>query len=753
MHSRLAETSALAVAALLVLSATAPGAVAGVGATADAQSASFSTTDADFVAADSFVNTSQNVSVWERAALPLRVDTSTATTTVEGPTTQIYTDETGLAPINKDTVGVFEPGSTITLEFNRRVGAGTDQFDGQNVQLVAARVSDNPNTSNLNTSATMGLTANEALDRLFAQNRTASEVNRNFTFTVADTGTIDSEGTVTTSFTPSEPGAYALMLVASDSGQAVSVSNGNASISEDVRILGVDAAPVQAASATATPQQETIDPGENVTFDVNSNLADERTSHTVVLVNESVLAGEETTINYDGDLDTLTANGFDANNTADNVTIEHSIDAIDGVARVDSDSQVMGINLADRSRSGTVGLPALIEFLATESNVNEPATSSTGDTVLNASTTSVVTESGSTTLEVGTSKNWTNGTYEYVYVASTNDTNEFSTAKGNITVGTEPREVQLDLTANRTNVEVPQAIRFTVRGDGQRIANAEITLGSQTVSTNANGRATIRPGEVGNFTATVTKADTDDVVYLSDTVDITVTEAPGEGGGGPPAGGGGGGGQGGGDEGGEARAIATNTGATVNFRSTRSGQPLSVDVPNVAADNAAVTGLTLTTRFSESNFRVEFTKPQAGPPSRTPELDPAQGTAVNYFTAEAIGLSDERIGNVKFTFTLSESELGDRSPDDVRLFRYVDGEWTTLKTTHLGGDEYRARSPGFTAYAIGFVSQQDATDTPTETMTMTPTPSDDGTATPTDTATVTPTDTPGGDGGGGIGGS
>jgi hypothetical protein len=79
---------------------------------------------------------------------------------------------------------------------------------------------------------------------------------------------------------------------------------------------------------------------------------------------------------------------------------------------------------------------------------------------------------------------------------------------------------------------------------------------------------------------------------------------------------------------------------------------------------------------------------------------------VSYFTAEAFGISDDEITEVNFTFTLSDSEIGDRSPENVRLFRYHDGEWVTLETTYLGDNEFRARSPGFTAYAIGFQSEQ-----------------------------------------------
>ncbi len=532
MQLRLAEMSVLAVTVLLVLSATAPGMVAGAGAVSDQQSPALGTANADLVSADTFLNASQDVTVWDRAALPLRVNTENAVTTVEGPSTYIYNDEIGEPPLNKDTVGVFETGSEISLEFDRRTGAGTDQFDGESVQLVAARVADDPDTSDVNESAladeARNITADEALDRLLAQNRSGEQLNRNFTFSVADTGEIDN-GAVTTSFTPSEPGAYAFMLVASDNGEGVSVENGNASLSEDVRILGADAAPVQAATATAIPSESTVDPGENVTFGVESGLADQQTSHTVVLFNESELASQETTFNVDGELNT--------DLRADDVTIEHSVQSIDGVARLDADSQVMGVDLTDRSRSGTVGLTSLVQFLANETNQTAPDTTATGDAVLNASVTSVVNDSGSTTLDVGTSGNWSNGTYEYLYIAGTNDTNQFSTTKGNITVGAaepepEPREeVQLNLTVNRTEVEVNESIRLSVtRPNGDPVSDYQFSTGGPLVDA-PRSEFNLITTAAGNYTIEVSKKPTDTETFLNDSVDITVNEASTGGGG------------------------------------------------------------------------------------------------------------------------------------------------------------------------------------------------------------------------------
>jgi len=768
MPHRLAEISALVAALLLVLSATAPGMVAGVGASAGGQSPALSTTTADnFVPADSFLNASQNVSVWERAGLPLRINTENAATTIEGVNTEISSDETGSVPLNKRTIGVFETGSTISLEFEERTGAGTDQFNGQTVQLVAARVSDNPDTSNLNESASneaMNLTTSEALERLLSQNRTASQVNRNFTFTVADSGEIQN-GAITTEFEPNEPGTYAFMLVTSESGgEAVSETNGNLSLTDDAEILGVDAAPVQSATASATPSDDTIAPGENVTFDLDSNLADEQTGHAVMVYNESVLSDQTITIDVEGDLDAFVENSIDGNVSGDDVSIDHSIDAVDGVAQIEDGTNVMGVTLENRTEQRTVSLPGLIEFLANESGQEAPETISTGDVVLNASVSTALTEGNQAELDVGTTANWTEGSYTYVYIA-TNETGDFSTDKGEVTVEniSEPEpeldEVQLNLTANRTDVEVNESVELTVtRPDGTPVSDFQLSVNGYMFRSdgdiiNFSSGVPLRFGAAGNYTVTASKPATDTEEFLNDSVEITVeAPEPDDGDGGPPAGGGGGGGQqGGGEPNGEAESIATNNGATVNFRSTRSGTPISVQVPNVASDNSAVTGVELTTRFSESNFRVEFTKPQADPPSGTPELDPSQGEAVEYFTAEAIGINDDEIDEVNFTFTLSEERLGDRSPDDVRLFRNVNGEWTTLETTHLGGNQFRARSPGFTVYAIGFQAEQQATETATPTVTATPTPSDGGTATATPTETVTDTDTPGGDGGGGLG--
>ena len=806
---------ALLLAALIVFSVVIPGLVGAAGMNErEAVSGESFTNTAEYVSSDEFVNSSANVSIWERAALPLRVDTSTATTTVDVPDTfvNVTTQGDGELSLNKRTLGVFNTSSTISVDLVDRTGANTTQFAGEDVQLVVARLNETgerPNTSDVNSTMTTG----EAIDRLVGENLSSEEVNSNFTFLPTKSDQIASDGSVSFDVQPDAPGHYAFVLVASDDGNAVSVQDGNVtSVDDGARILGVDGAPVQAAEASATPSEERVPRGENATFTLDSNLDADSVNHTVVVFNESVLRNQRTTITIEDEID--------GNLSSENVTIEHSVESVDGVAHIDSGTSVMGTDLSDRTVDQSVTLASVIDRLANETNQTAPTTTATDDVVLNASMTAVE-ASNSTTLNVTTGENWTNGSYTYLYIASTDDSSQFSTTRGSMTVGPKSlNPVQLEITADKTTVKVDGTVQVTVtRPDDTPVSGANVTFAGNTVQTDANGQASIKPSQAGSVPVSVSKANTTTETFLSDSLTlsverevaelsvsvkpreftegdkatVTVTRKSGgavsdaqvtvagstvttntngkatisptktgkltvkvnksntrtttfqtattkitvnaAGGGG----GGGGGGQGGGSDGGSANPVPTNNGATVNFRDMRGGQLVSVDLPNVASGQAAVTGMEITTRFSQGDFRVEFTKPEQNPPQGTPELDRSKGTASQYFTAEAIGVTDDRLDNVKFTFTLEESEIREgASKDDVRLFRYVDGEWTTLETTHLGGDQYRATSPGFTAYAIGVQAEQTDTETETETVTET----DTDTETEPDADPETDTETP-----------
>lgn len=669
---------------------------------------------------DEFINTSSNVSVWKRAGLPLRTDTSNGATTLDVPDTilNVTSLEGAEGSLNKRTLAVYNTGSTISLSFQSRQGADTSQFKNDNVQLLVGRLK-GKNAAPTDISAdSSDFTLSEALDLLSGANLTSEEVNANVTFTGVKSTTLDSNGEATFSVNPEAPGQYVFVLARTTSGNGFSVSDGNVSLDGSVQIVGTDAAPVQATAATATPGATQYTAGDNVTFTVDSGLAASNVNHTVILVDEGTLRDQQFAVTVEGELD--------QNLSAENVSVTHTIKSVNGVARLDAGASVMGVSLEDQRVSRQVALSTIIDFVANNTNRTLPNHAATGSVVLNASVTSATNASSSTQLTVETAKNWTGGTYTYVYVASTNNSTQFSTVDGTVDIAAKNKtEVELNVTANRTSLTVGQHIKLTVtRPDGTPVEGATVTIDGQTVTTGPDGTVTVKLSKSGKFTVSVTKADTLSKTFLTDTIDVSVAKRST--GSQQPAGGGG---QQSDSEEASAEAVPVADGATVNVRDAQGGQTVSVSLTNVASEDAAVTGFNITTTFDETSFRVEFTKPQREPPTGTPALDSAKGTAINYFTADAIGITDDRITNAQFTFTVSQSALPEgTNPEDVVLFRYHDGEWQTLETTHLGGNRYRATTPGFSAFAIGIRAAQ------------TPTPTDTPT-TPTDTPT-TPTDTP-----------
>lgn len=721
----------LLIAVLVVTSVAMPAFAAGL-ANDDTQRV----TGTAFASNSEFINTSDSVSVWKRAGLPLRADASAGVETVDVADVfvDVTTDSNPEASLNKRTVAVYDTSSSIPLHYESRTGANTSQFGGSNVTLLVARLDENRSSfADVSGNETFGLTW--AIDRLSGDNLTSEAVNSNFTFFKAGTKQLSASGSVDFNYNPSTPGQYVFLLVRPTSETAgVSVTNGNVSVSGEVQIIGSDAAPVQAASATVTPGKTTYNAGQNVTFDVNSNLGAgaAEVNHSIVVFREDVFKNQAFHVTVNDELD--------ENLSMKNVTVTSSIEGVNGVATTDGQVTVMGTTVGDGRVARTVSITQIVDFVANESSRTTPDTSTTTNAiVMDASAAAVANQGDSTTLTVETFENWSAGHYTYVYVASTNQSDEFATKTGTVAVANR-RPVQLSVTANRTSLTVGQAVKLSVTRNGTPVEGATVTIDGRTLTTGGDGAVTVTLATAGNFTAEISKEDTLTEDYLSTNITVTAKSRPPTQGPQPPAGGGG---QQSGEDSASVDVVPVQNGATVNVRDAQGGQPVSVPIPNVASEDTAVVGLNLTTTFDEGRFRVEFTKPQRNPPSGTPPVDAELGSAINYFTAEAVGLTDERISEVQFTFTVNQNSLPEGTdPSDVVLFRHHNGKWQTLETVHLGGDRYRATSPGFTVYAIGVRAKQSAT-TPTDTQ---PTPTPTPTETPETPTTGTPTegtDTPG----------
>ncbi|MEZ3115561.1 PGF-pre-PGF domain-containing protein [Halobaculum sp. MBLA0147] len=86
--------------------------------------------------------------------------------------------------------------------------------------------------------------------------------------------------------------------------------------------------------------------------------------------------------------------------------------------------------------------------------------------------------------------------------------------------------------------------------------------------------------------------------------------------------------------------------------------------------------------------------------------DRTTGRVLGYLNVRH-AVPDDQIGSVGFQFSVTAERLraAGVAPDDVRLFRFHDGEWVALATAHVGRDagrhRFRAVSPGLSVFAVG----------------------------------------------------
>jgi len=76
---------------------------------------------------------------------------------------------------------------------------------------------------------------------------------------------------------------------------------------------------------------------------------------------------------------------------------------------------------------------------------------------------------------------------------------------------------------------------------------------------------------------------------------------------------------------------------------------------------------------------------------------------VGYITVSTTGLKNANTSSGTITFDVSQSVLDSQrvSTDDVALYRFHDGRYQRLNTTHLGENRFEAATPGFSTFAIG----------------------------------------------------
>ncbi|WP_336339231.1 PGF-CTERM sorting domain-containing protein [Haloarcula brevis] len=371
-----------------------------------------STAGATPVAERQTISVTENVDVWERSPLTLRT-TSEGPTTIVGPRTFINVESaaTGDLPLNKRTLTVHERNESINMSFEPRIGAGTRALAGDEAQLLAVKLNRVPTTDGLDTG---NVTA--SIGAVFANNTnvTSSELLDD----AAGVGRISETGELNASYTPESGGAYAFVLVTVDEGdEGLSVSDGNVSVNGQVTVVGVEQAIVQDNASTVEPTRNPVNPGDDVTLNVDTEIEDENATHAVVLVRQGELQRQSSTVTVSGELN----ESF----SQDQISVRNSFDSVSGVATVGNGTRIAGINLSTNQSIPAIGLQGLFGVLVSQ------ADSDAGGDVVHASAT-VVSDAPDTNVTVQTLDSWPNGAYQYVHVAVGNESGTINSDTGTV---------------------------------------------------------------------------------------------------------------------------------------------------------------------------------------------------------------------------------------------------------------------------------------------------------------------------------
>ncbi|MHC3381000.1 PGF-CTERM sorting domain-containing protein [Haloarcula sp. H-GB5] len=356
----------------------------------------------------------ENVDVWERSLLPLRTS-STGPTTIAAPETYINIEsaQTGDVPLNREEYTIHETGESVDLTFESTTGAGTTGLAGDEAQLLAVRLSEDPSASGFSE----GSIRTDLVD-IFTNDSNANSVE--LLDDAEGVGSIDNNGVLETSYTPDSGGAYGFILVTVDDGQGLSVSDNNVTADGNVTVVGVEQTLVQESASTVDAPSDNITAGDNVSLDIETELDDDSVTHAVLVLDEDELQQRTSTVRVTGEIG--------ENFSEDQVTVENSFDGVNGVSSTDDDATFTDVDTTTAGAMPSAGLVGLFGFVLSEASPD-----STGDDVMHASATTV-SDAPDTTVDVETLDSWPNGTYTYVHIAIGEDSDEINSATGTVTL-------------------------------------------------------------------------------------------------------------------------------------------------------------------------------------------------------------------------------------------------------------------------------------------------------------------------------
>lgn len=443
---------------------------------------------------DTIVSVSDNLSVWGLGIWPLRTDSSDAVHSSSNIFTWIDTPQGG-ASLNKDTVDFYPTGESISLTYSPErapVSPQYSDFDGEHVQLVAARVQPDSNLPN----------SMDGLSSFIQNNATAD-----YTMVVEEQLSITNQDpTHQFSFTPDRSGQYVLFLADPEDGTTgFTVTDGNITQTGNVTLIGMDVVMAQKGLSGVSTPDETATTGERVPFSVNASAlpGDETTNHLIALYDNQTLQESSQTIvisNLSGSPD---------------LSYETTIKKVNGEFVVENNPRAFGKSLKNRNVTRPLDPVSFIDTFAGGAITG----TSTGDIVLNASATAKKSEQKGQ-ISVGIPDNWTAGSYHWIHIAMTNSSGELMSNSGDLEVA---KGVNLNLTPNTSAIEPGDDVEFTLtREDTGEPVNGTLSVDDETIA--INGSATYTFDSLGTYTVTASKPKTADTTFIEDTETIEVLE-------------------------------------------------------------------------------------------------------------------------------------------------------------------------------------------------------------------------------------
>lgn len=362
------------------------------------------------------VTVTDNVSIWERSLLPFRTEPG-GPTQIKGMSlfANVPEQNTGDVPLNKPVISVYNKSEPVAMEFESTAGAGTDDFAGEDAQLVAVQLENESSMQRF----TDGFDVDE-IQTLLADD--PDSVSIEVLDDAEGVGAIDEEGRLNASFTPKESGGYLLMLATVDSGDGFVVEDDRLRTDGDVTVVGMDCAVVQDTKSVVKPEDRRVAPGDNISFQAESNLDADEVTHAIVVYRESELVSARATATVEGPIDRSVS--------TEQLMVETTLDRIEGTSNVTAGTTLLSVNLSNDEFGLPTEIDGLFDLVSTAPKQGQGQGQ---DDVLHASMTALETEPNGT-IAVETTEEFPNGNYRFVHVATAENGTQISADDGRITV-------------------------------------------------------------------------------------------------------------------------------------------------------------------------------------------------------------------------------------------------------------------------------------------------------------------------------